>query len=325
MDSTLLDETINLEKIINEDFQCYKLTSLPKNKYIIKKRTNIFINFTDNFPKKELPKSLKVYFTSEKNSYGIISDKWVDGNVMKTSIANNTHKTLKLNSVQHNNLPCDHESYYECISRTIAGILKRSSIQCGAASLPSYPLCNETMRNNVMDFWPALHESADKCTNNKHRLCVTLDYTEKETSSSQLDHGTYHGTFLFGLSYEISSNSTRIYDEYYIYDGINVVGSVGGTLGMCIGFSFSGLISSLLSILQNTICSNKVKPSNRKLSKSMNGSSNNRQGIEDKGKQIQMANVNGHTRKYVSFEEDVEERLKRLERKMASYSKSSEN
>ena len=38
----------------------------------------------------------------------------------------------------------------------------------------------------------------------------------------------------------------------------------------------------------------------------------------DNGKQSEMANVDGHTRKYVSFEEDVEERLQRLERKMAS-------
>ena len=273
---------------------------------MIKKRTNIFINFTDSFPKKELPTSLKVYFTSEKNSYGIISNKWMDGNVMKTSIANNTYKSIKLNSVQHNNLPCDHESYYECISRITAVTLKGSSIQCSPASLPSYPLCNETMRNNVMGFWLAFYESAEKCTN-KHRLCFTLDYAEKETSSSELDHET----FMFGLSYEIPSNSTRIYEEYFIYDGINVIGSVGGTLGLCIGFSFSGLISSLLNILQNIICINKAKLANGKLSKSnpwKNGSSNNRLGIE--GKQSEIANGNGHNRKNIYSKEDLEERMK---------------
>ena len=279
---------------------------------MIKKRTNIFINFTDSFPKKELPTSLKVYFTSEKNSYGIISNKWMDGNVMKTSIANNTYKSIKLNSVQHNNLPCDHESYYECISRITAATLKGSSIQCSPASLPSYPLCNETMRNNVMGFWLAFYESAEKCTN-KHRLCFTLDYAEKETSSSELDHET----FMFGLSYEIPSNSTRIYEEYFIYDGINVIGSVGGTLGLCIGFSFAGLISSLLNILQNTICHNKTKLANPKLSKSKawkNGLSNKRQLVEDKGKQ--MGNVDGNTRKNIASDEDLAEKFKNMERKM---------
>ena len=131
------------------------------------------------------------------------------------------------------------------------------------------------------------------------------------------DINSYLEEFLFVLTYEIPSNSTRIYEEYFIYDGINVIGSVGGTLGLCIGFSFTGLISSLLNILQNTICINKTKLANRKLSKSKprkNGLSNNRQVVEDKGKQ--MGNVDGHNRKNVYSDEDLEERFKNMEKKM---------
>ena len=40
-----------------------------------------------------------------------------------------------------------------------------------------------------------------------------------------------------------------IYQEYLIYDGIGMIGSVGGSLGMFIGFSFSNAISSILNCL----------------------------------------------------------------------------
>ena len=33
-----------------------------------------------------------------------------------------------------------------------------------------------------------------------------------------------------------------LYEEYLIYDNIHLIGSIGGTLGMCIGFSFTGII-----------------------------------------------------------------------------------
>ena len=42
---------------------------------------------------------------------------------------------------------------------------------------------------------------------------------------------------------------STIYQEYLIYDGIGMIGSVGGTLGMFIGFSFSNAISSILNYL----------------------------------------------------------------------------
>ena len=41
--------------------------------------------------------------------------------------------------------------------------------------------------------------------------------------------------------------------EYLIYDDIAMIGNVGGTLGLFIGFSFTGLISFLLNTIINII------------------------------------------------------------------------
>ena len=50
-----------------------------------------------------------------------------------------------------------------------------------------------------------------------------------------------------------------MYEEYWVYDMTSMIGSVGGTLGMCIGFSFTGVLSSFLRILQQGIMAFKEK------------------------------------------------------------------
>ena len=42
-----------------------------------------------------------------------------------------------------------------------------------------------------------------------------------------------------------------VYKEYLIFDMVGMIGSVGGTLGMFIGFSFSGIISTIFGIILN--------------------------------------------------------------------------
>ena len=46
---------------------------------------------------------------------------------------------------------------------------------------------------------------------------------------------------------------TTVYQEYLIFDMVGLIGSVGGTLGMCIGFSFSGVTSSVLDFLESKL------------------------------------------------------------------------
>ena len=38
-----------------------------------------------------------------------------------------------------------------------------------------------------------------------------------------------------------------LHEEYLIYDAIGLIGSVGGTLGMLIGFSFINVITEVLN------------------------------------------------------------------------------
>ena len=90
--------------------------------------------------------------------------------------------------------------------------------------------------------------------------------------------------------------SQLIYIEYYVYDGINAIGSIGGTLGMCIGFSFAGLISSLIKILQFTIIIVNGKFASRKEIKanSQNGLFNDEKGHINKDKPHEILHVKSY-------------------------------
>ena len=52
-----------------------------------------------------------------------------------------------------------------------------------------------------------------------------------------------------------------VFEEYLIYDSINMIGAVGGTLSLCIGFSFTNIIKHLLELLQKfiTFVENRLK------------------------------------------------------------------
>ena len=63
---------------------------------------------------------------------------------------------------------------------------------------------------------------------------------------------------MISFSYNFDSpQRMRIYDEYLIYDGFAMIGAIGGTLGLFIGFSFSDFIWLVLTYVTN--CLNKFK------------------------------------------------------------------
>ena len=53
--------------------------------------------------------------------------------------------------------------------------------------------------------------------------------------------------------YSLSKNETIVFEEYLIYDFVSIIGSIGGTLGLFIGFSFSKLVSIMLHQIQKYI------------------------------------------------------------------------
>ena len=69
---------------------------------------------------------------------------------------------------------------------------------------------------------------------------VSDRYPEKDGSDK---------TNFYKLVYTFINKNMYVSEEYFIYDVRDVIGSVGGTLGMFIGFSFTGVISWMFSTI----------------------------------------------------------------------------
>ena len=48
-------------------------------------------------------------------------------------------------------------------------------------------------------------------------------------------------------------NGSIVFEEYLIFDIIGMIGSVGGTLGMCIGFSFTNVITIFFKFVETSL------------------------------------------------------------------------
>ena len=81
------------------------------------------------------------------------------------------------------------------------------------------------------------------------RPCESIGFSVKNNWIADLEK-----SHKFRFVYEFLINEQlQVYEEYLIYDIISLVGSVGGTLGIFVGFSLKDLFSNILNILQNFI------------------------------------------------------------------------
>ena len=98
-------------------------------------------------------------------------------------------------------------------------------------------------------------QSQKKCK----KSCQILQYEGKVVVDKPYSWGEKNWA---SFAYEINPpERLTVYQEYVVYDAIGIIGSVGGTLGLFIGFSFSGLISGLIEF-----CSKFVKSDNGQFS-----------------------------------------------------------
>ena len=79
------------------------------------------VNFSQEIPAEDLPNT-DVYFSSEKNSYGVTLYDWKDGDKVQSNKVKGsqffTLQPLAINSMKFP-LKCQDEAYYECFEAKI--------------------------------------------------------------------------------------------------------------------------------------------------------------------------------------------------------------
>ena len=90
------------------------------------------------------------------------------------------------------------------------------------------------------------NDNANVIYKNKMRQCLRqkkfMEYSVKVK-----DHSTnWKNTTSVSFSIRFSEKVTNIYEEVLIFDNIGLISSLGGALGLFVGFSFFGYIGSII-------------------------------------------------------------------------------
>ena len=132
------------------------------------------------------------------------------------------------------------------------------STLCTHATLKGYPKC-KTIEDYACNLYPLSDISSmsiKKCP--KH--CEWVEYHgAKLTSYYNYDDSIWKSgkrRFRFWWSYNFDNDLIEVYEEYLMYDAIGLIGTVGGTLGLFIGFSFLDVSSILMNFFASFINSN---------------------------------------------------------------------
>ena len=98
--------------------------------------------------------------------------------------------------------------------------------------------------------WYILRDLIKNITINEEHLktCVTTQYMGKVTFEK--DTGKRSAAFSYKFALPLKA---KVYEEYLITDGVTLIGSVGGSLGLFIGFSISNVANRIMAFLESTM------------------------------------------------------------------------
>ena len=231
--------------------------SMTMEAFILGGYRTIQIAFNKSIAEEKLPTELKVYLTSEKNTLGILTNQWMEGEMFEFEIKQHLHKVLDIKQEKYIYLEkkCSNESFYEClVKRIVASDFKNCPKKCNPKTF-TLPISEE------FDKIPSCKRNEKPCANMvtvdifrettaKHcpKLCNIVQYSGKLSMVYNRGQGPYDYSFRYRFA---PPHTEKIFEEYLIYDIVNMVGSVGGNLGMWIGFSFTGIFSKLIKMILN--------------------------------------------------------------------------
>lgn len=155
---------------------------------------------------------------------------------------------------------CKQSSFYKCLvplirqstfSRCPKKCLKESFKVIGSANLTEIPTCQNEAEADCSEshvYEDILGKASSglcpkSCT--IHEYSGEINYRESKTEAKE-ENNTFSASFRFAAPFTMTS-----YQEYLIYDFNGLVGSVGGTLGIFIGFNFYETIARVIDRIKN--------------------------------------------------------------------------
>ena len=221
---------------------------------------------------------VSIVLTSMENSLGVRYYNFKDGGHLQYELDKNSYRKILIQPESYHFLPetskCHNESYYDCIASELdrfdfkQTLCRRKCIpgSFSYARIYSTPFCqtekdDECARNLFSSFSGEVKNNFTKKVELKcYHSCNILQYSALDIRNSQGSYKINKSTDIYHFKYQFgnANNKMKAFHEYLIYDAMAMIGSVGGTFGLFIGFSMTGVIASLIESFKNSKIGGKM-------------------------------------------------------------------
>ena len=248
--------------------QCFKIVPMERHFYWFDSDGSTHgYSFKITFLKSPIPLTMQLYVTSERNSYGAIFEKWHDGHVEPYTLKKSySHFPLvsEVKETHYLSHLCLDQSYFLCLASELANNSSCPDDGCISFTLPTqtkfedketcnftYDFLDPTTRTCKTEVMMSLNTKENVCKGDTKKSCVVQEYlVEDFVSEFPTRNGHFNVIFRVdspksphgGL--RMSLPHKTVYTEHYLLDEFQLIGTIGGTLGLMIGFSFVTCIKS---------------------------------------------------------------------------------
>ena len=241
------NETVILE--IFEDLRGRGVFRLISIGVMLNSDTEVTIEMFTKLEMKSSPFSdiVIVYLTSRENSPGIFDLTWKDGKPVRILLDKNTFVQYSIQAQMTKYLEelvkCQKEPYYECFASQLDAIQYEFN-ECSNKCIPDvFSIVDKNYSRefcqNDTQIPKCIFKHKQEIASHCKKSCSILEYTGQSElnipyQSEKENWNVYAITYL-------SSNQDfilSVFEQYLINDAIEMIGSVGGTVGMFIKFCF---------------------------------------------------------------------------------------
>ena len=125
-----------------------------------------------------------------------------------------------------------------CLPIQLKAIQDLSKIQVKKES------CPQMWSKQIMKYWQKLMVfSYRKCL----KPCNILEYQGSAENTDKIRPGKTQ------IALSLSTDEVKVQEEYLIYSEVDLVGIIGGTMGLFIGFSFFDIINDVIAYVTKCI------------------------------------------------------------------------
>ena len=197
--------------------------------------------------------NVDVILTSESNSFGITMADWQDGtrillNKLEGYMSVDLQPKKKIMMKTLSN--CSNSGFYKCFHDEL---INQEFDTCPRKCFSISTFLNATPICKTREEFQCSHDLAKKLKKKTTCYPGCKQVTFEIVSKYQDEVGKPGAKHKIIVAYKFINSKIKVEEEYLIHDFVGMLGSIGGTLGLFVGFSFLGGMFHMFDFMQEIL------------------------------------------------------------------------